>query len=229
MSHNTTKVNSQEPDRVGAITQALSNLSDVDTTGVANADVIAGASSGFDVAAPVLNRVASIKGLTYGTIGYTTTQFNIAFSGSEGWYDNIRRTFSSAPGTLLETVETSQVSLITRLAGGNAAAEWVKGLELQPGYKYQIEYDLILPSNCSTDAFVEVQWGTSGGAQFYGPRTFFARQSTKRSKARAFVDLSSASQALSIGMYLHSQGGTIYYIQNGVDTKQLTCTVRVIE
>lgn len=228
MSHNTTKVNSQEPDRVGAITQALSNLSDVDTTGVANEDLIAGASSGFDVTGPVLNRVASIKGLTYSGVGYTTTQFNIAYSGSEGWYDNLRRTYST-PDTLLETVETSQVSLITRLAGSNPDAEWIKGLELQPGYKYQIEYDLILPGNCSTDAYVEVQWGTSGGAQFYGPRAFFARQSTKRSKARAFVDLSSASQALSIGMYLHSQGGTIYYIQNGVDSKQITCTVRVLE
>lgn len=228
MSHNITKVNSQEPDRVGAITQALSDLSDVSTTGVANGDLVAGASSGFDVASPILNRVASIKGLTYSGVGYTTTQFNIAFSGSEGWYDNLRRTYST-PSTLLETSSSSQVSFITRLAGGNPSAEWIKGLLLAPGYKYQIEYDVILPSNCSTDAFVEVQWGTSGGAQFYGPRAFFARSQTKRSKARAFVDLSSAAAALSIGMYLHSQGGTIYYIQNGVDSKQITCTVRVLE
>jgi len=227
VSHNTTQVNSQEPDRVGAITQALGDLSDVDTTGVANADLIAGASSGFDVRTPVLNRVASIRGLST-SVGYTTTQFNIAFSGSEGWFDNLRRTYST-PNILMETTTTSQVSFITRLAGNNPAAEWIKGLQLQPGYKYQIEYDVILPSNCSTDAFVEVQWGTANGAAFYGPRAFFARQSTKRSKARAFVDLSSAGAALSIGMYLHSQGGTIYYIQNGVDTKQITCTVRVLE
>ena len=229
MTHNVIKVNSQESDRLGAITQGVGNLSDVSTTGLDDGYLISGASSGFNVTEPMLNRVASIKGKTYTGIGYTTTQFNISFSGSEGWYDNIRRTYSVAPGTLLETVETSQVSLITRLAGNNPAAEWVKGLTLQPGYKYLIEYDLILPSNCSTDAFVEVQWGTAGGGAFYGPRCFFARQSIKRSKARAFVDLSSAGSALSIGMYLHSQGGTIYYIQNGVDTKQLVCTVRVIE
>lgn len=45
MSHNVNKVNSQEPDRAGAITEALGDLSDVDTTGVADGKALIYSSS----------------------------------------------------------------------------------------------------------------------------------------------------------------------------------------
>lgn len=47
MSHNTNKINSQEPDRTGAITEALDDLSDVTITTVASGQALVYSASGW--------------------------------------------------------------------------------------------------------------------------------------------------------------------------------------
>lgn len=226
MSHNANKVNNQEPDRAGAITQALGDLSDLSVASPASDQGVAWSGSAWENYTAKPNEAASAFGIDTATGGFGTSSFySQTFEDADGFYINLRYKFGS-PALLMILNDTSYATNLVKEFAVNS--QWWKGFQLTAGYKYKLEAECCIPADSSAGANVELQWRTAAGTAL-GPRGFIRRPTDNRCKLVGFIDLSSSSGTTDVGLFNHGMSGDVAWIQAGDDNRQTVITARIIE
>ncbi len=225
MSHNATTVNTQPPDATGEISQTLDNLSDVAPNNPANGQGLAWGGVTWSEYTAKPNKGAIAQGLNTSTGAFTSSYYDSIYEQSDGFYLNLRWQFGS-PQYLMSLSDTSYASNYTYTFAVNS--RWWRGFTLQAGYKFQLVADVVIPSNSSAGAYVELQWRTDGGVNL-GHRGFARRPEENRTRFHGFIDLTSASSPVNVGLYNHGMGGNVAWSQAGSDQRHYICTARVIE
>lgn len=226
MSHNVNKVNSQEPNRAGAITQSFSNLSDVSPSSPSTGQGVAWSGSAWTEYDAQPNTVASAYGIDTATGAFTASYYDQVYEDADGFYINMRWQFGSPQYLMTLYNNSTYASNLVKVFAVNS--QWWKGFGLASGYKYQLQADLCIPENSSAGAYVELQWKTSTGTSL-GPIGFARRPSENRTRFNGFIDLTSASGTTNVGLYNHGMSGNIGWIQAGDDNRQTVLTARIIE
>tara|TARA_S200002703_G_scaffold23177_3_gene19972 strand:+ start:2486 stop:3166 length:681 start_codon:yes stop_codon:yes gene_type:complete len=226
MSHNVNKVNSQEPNRAGAITQSFSNLSDVSPSSPSTGQGVAWSGSAWAEYDAQPNTVASAYGIDTATGAFTSSYYDQIYEDADGFYINMRWQFGSPQYLMTLYNNATYASNLVKVFAINS--QWWKGFGLQAGYKYQLQADVCIPENSSAGAYVELQWKTSTGTSL-GPIGFARRPSENRARFNGFIDLTSASGTTNVGLYNHGMSGNVAWIQAGDDNRQTVLTARIIE
>ena len=225
MSH-ILKVDGTSFDRAGALTRSISNLNDVSFNSLATNDILAHDGSNWVNSITAQNTVASVKGVDTATGYITTPAYSTAYQAADGFYINFRWKFSS-PLYLL-TLENNSTYAEHIVSVFTTTSQYWRGFQLEPGYRYQLTADVCIPSNSTVGAYVEVQWQTDGAVAL-GPRGYIRQRADNMSKILGFIDLSSASGTTNVGMKYLSQSGSVMFMQNGIDNKEIAITARIIE
>ena len=127
MSHNANKVNDQEPDRAGAITQALGDLSDLSAASPANDQGVAWSGSAWENYTAKPNEAASAFGLDTATGGFGSSSFySQTYEDADGFYINLRYRFGT-PSFLMTLNDTSYATNLVKFFAVNS--QWWKGLD----------------------------------------------------------------------------------------------------
>lgn len=226
MSHNLNKVNNQEPNRIGAISQALNNLSDLDVGSPSNNQGVAYSGSDWESYTAKPNIAASAIGIDTATGGYgSSSYYSQIYEDADGFYINTRYTFGT-PSFLMELSDTAygenQVKFIA------ASSQWWKGFRLQAGHKYKLEAKLCIPSDSGVGANVKLQWRTSSGASL-GAIGYIQAPGLNQSQIVGFIDLTSSSGTTDVGLYNHGLTGNVAWMQAGDDNRQTVITARIVE
>ena len=191
MSHNTNKINAQEPDRAGAITEALGDLSDVDTTGVANGKALLynSTSSAWEIGDnPITN--------TSVFIGEGASQ-TYSGSGASGVTN----------GSVVEFYDSSPHAGIDG-ASVTSASSWVSAVTLPVGiYKITAVVALTFSSTGS------VQYSIYSGGSAVNGEGFCAQDDLDcHNPASAIVNISSGTSVIDVR--LTSTGSNINTVAN---------------
>lgn len=191
MSHNAIKINSQEADRTGAIAEALGNLSDVDTTGVADGKALLynSTSSAWEIGDnPITN--------TSVFIGEGASQ---AYSGSGA--------SGVASGDVVEFYDASPHSGIDG-ATVTSSSSWVSSVTLPVGtYKITAVVALSFSSAGSVEYSIY-----SGGSAVNGTGYCAQDDLDCHNPATAIVSISSGTSAIDVR--LTSTGTNINTVAN---------------
>lgn len=226
MSHNANKVNDREPDRAGAITQALGDLSDLSAASPANGQGVAWSGSAWENYTAKPNEAASAFGIDTATGGFgSSSYYSQIYEDADGFYINLRYRFGT-PSFLMTLNDTSYATNIVKVFAVNS--QWWKAFRLTAGYKYKLEAEVCIPADSSAGANVELQWKTAAGTAL-GPRGFIRRPTDNRSKLVGFIDLTSSSGTTDVGLFNHGMSGNVAWIQAGDDNRQTVITARIIE
>ena len=212
--------------RDGAVTRGLNNIDNISLNSLTNTDVLAHDGSGWVNASTVPNTVASVKGINTATGYFTTPTYSPAYESADGFYLNFRTKYSS-PLDLM-TLENDSTYASHIISVFTTTSQFWRGFELQPGYRYQLTANVCIPSNSSAGAYVKVQWQTEAGISL-GPKGYIRQRDESMSKILGFVDLSSASGVTNVGLKNLSQSGSVTFMQNGIDNKEIAITARIIE
>ena len=225
MSH-ILSVDGQAFDRTGAFTNSISNLNNVSFSSLATNDVLAHNGSGWVNGIPAKNTIASVKGINTATGYITTPTYSTIYQSTDGFYMNFRWKYNSPQYLLtLENNATYANHIISAFATNS---QYWRGFQLEHGYKYQLTADACIPSNSSAGAYVEVQWQTDGSVAL-GPKGYIRQRTDNMSKILGFIDLTSASGVTNVGMKYLSHSGSVMFMQNGLDNKEIAITARIIE
>lgn len=226
MSHHVNKVNSQEPNRAGAITQSFSNLSDVSLSSPSNGQGVAWTGSAWAEYDAQPNTVASGYGLDTTTGAFTSSYYLQSYEDADGFYINLRWQFGSPQYLMTLYNDATYAAHLIKVFAANS--QWWKGFALQAGYKYQLQADVCIPDNSSVGAYASLQWRTDSGTAL-GPIGYARRPSENHTRFHGFIDLTSASGVTNVGLYNHGMSGNVAFIQAGDDNRQNIVIARVIE
>lgn len=226
MSHNLNKVNDQEPNRAGAITQALNDLSDLSAGSPTSDQGVAWSGSAWAPYTAKPNEAASAFGIDTATGGFgTSVWYDQSYEDADGFYINLRYRFGT-PSYLMTLNNTSYATSLLKVFAVNS--QWWKGFQLTSGYKYRLEADLVIPADSGAGAYAKLQWRTAAGTSL-GPIGFIRRPSDNRTKLIGFIDLTSSSGTTDVGLYNHGLSGNVAWIQAGDDNRQTVITARIME
>ena len=226
MSHNLNKVNNQEPDRIGSITQALNNLSDLDVGSPSNSQGVAYSGSDWESYTAKPNIAASAIGIDTATGGFgSSSYYSQIYEDADGFYINTRYRFGT-PSFLMELSDTSYGENQVKFFA--SSSQWWKGFRLQAGYKYKLEAKLCIPADSGVGANVKLQWRTSSGSSL-GPIGYIQAPGLNQSQIVGFIDLTSSSGTTDVGLYNHGLTGNVAWMQAGDDNRQTVLTARIVE
>jgi len=223
MSHNANKLNSQEPDRTGAITQALSNLSD--TTGSpTDGQVLVSSGSSWEPLTAPENSVCFIKHIAGKGEGSLPNVYDPGLE--NGWFF-AARTRGSTGDFVTVTQDTTYATVNTRYFSANA--QYFEHIELTAGYVYHLYMEFCIGANSDAGASIEVQW-QDGAGNALGPRVFCRQKGENRTPIRGVIDLTSASGTTDVGLQRVGSGlnGNARYCLTADDVAQFNVSVRIL-
>ncbi|WP_348660974.1 hypothetical protein [uncultured Idiomarina sp.] len=219
-------IDGQNPDRSGALARSISNLNDTSFNSLATNDVLAHDGSNWINSIAAENTVASVKGIDTATGYLSTPPYDPVYQAADGFYINFRWKFSSPLYLLTLESDTTYANHIVTVF--TTTSQYWRGFQLEPGHRYQLTADVCLPSNSSVGAYVEVQWQTDASVAL-GPKGYIRQRADNMSRILGFIDLSSASGTTNVGLKNLSISGTVTWLQNGIDNKEIAITARIIE
>ena len=221
MSHNNIIVNSAEPNRQGAIVQALSDLSDV-ASGASADQVLAWGGSSFG-GVDAQNAVCILEPVGIGEPANAGV-YNPALE--NGWFFSAR-SVGSTGNMIASTTDSDFVSVSSRFF--TASAQYLEHLTLSAGYVYQLHLEMCIGGNSDAGASIEVQW-QDGAGNALGPRAFLRKKGENRTPIKGVIDLTSAGGDTDVGLQRVGSGvnGNARYILTVDDLQQFNLSVRVL-
>lgn len=223
MSHNKISVNAKTPSASGAITQALSDLSD--TTGTPSTDQLLARSGGSWAPLTPPQNAVLIASHIAGEGTYAVS--NVYDSSLEnGWYFGVRTVTGDGPCVAV-TQNTTYASVSYRYF--SAVSQYFEHITLAAGYVYHLSMEYCIGGNSDAGASVELQW-QDGAGNALGPRAFARQKGENRTPIRGVIDLTSASGTTDVGLQRVGSGvnGNARYALTSDDVSQFNVTVRIL-
>lgn len=223
MSHNKISVNTKTPDASGAITQALSDLSDI--TGTPTTDqVLTRSGSSWTPLTPPKNAVLIASHIAgEGTYAVTSVYDpNL----ENGWYFGVRTVTGDGPCVAL----TQDINYaVARYRVFSAIAQYFEHIELAAGHIYHLYMEYCIGGNSDAGASVELQWQDDSGNAL-GPRALIRQKGENRTPLHGVIDLTSATGVTSVGLQRVGGGvsGNARYAITADDVAQFNVTVRIL-
>ena len=193
MSHNKISVNAKTPSASGAITQALSDLSD--TTGTPATDQVLVSSGGsWAPLTPAENAVLIASHIAGTGESAHPAIYDPAYE--NGWLIGAR-TVGGQGAIVSVTQDTNYATARYRYFAANA--QYFEHIELAAGYTYHLYMEFCIAGNSDAGASIEVQW-QDGAGNALGPRVFLRQKGENRTPIRGVIDLTSAAGVTDVGL-----------------------------
>jgi len=207
MSH-LIKVNSQEADRVGDISQALNDISDVSASSPADQERLTWSGSAFAPTSSLVPLVALGTG-TVATLSESSSQHsfpnpNLSGTDPNRWFWEYGSILQGGTQRM-DTTTASGVSFRYNSYSGGST-RWVVGFNFANAGVYSLRATLHLGGLSSSTGYIDASW-TDINYNHLGPITRFAKSDQKRNTMRGIYDASAGATA---GVYVHAESGAYY-------------------
>lgn len=223
MSHNKITVNGQASNSVGAITQALGDLSDTSGTPT-DQQILMNSGGAWAPQTPALNAVLTASHIAGEGTYAVSSVYSPSLEG--GWFFSVRTVTGNGPCVAL----TQDIDYaIGRYRVFTATAQYFDHIELAAGYVYQLYMEYCIGGNSDAGASIEVQWQDDAGNAL-GPRAFIRQKGENRVPIRGVIDLTSASGSTDVGLQRVGSGvnGNARYALEADDVAQFNLSVRIL-
>jgi len=225
MSHNANTLNSQPPDRQGAITHAISNLSDVTAAAPQNEQLLISSSDSWILGTAAKNSVLTASHIPGEGQSASSLVYDPALE--YGGYFISARAVGSDGAMIQITQDTTYATAVYRVYNSNS--QYLEYIELASGHVYHLYLEFCIAGNSDAGASIEVQWQDQTGNSL-GPRVFLRQKGENRTPVRGVIDLTSASGTTNVGLRRVGSGvtGNARYAITADDTAQFNLTVRIL-
>lgn len=217
MSHNQIKIAGQTPNVSGEITVSINDLSDVNTSGVANGQAIGYDGSNFTASDPSLTFTDSSYWRTNGVTQSTLSNYNTSYENP--FYLAARYKVNAV--YLMEFGHSSNLNIFADTYAINSNSVYATGfiIKYSPSQKVLLMCDLVIAENSTSTGYIDVQWQTSAGVAL-GPIVRVHRQSGyNRQTVYGYIDTDGETSQVEVGLKRLAQSGTLGWAQS-TDTRQ---------